>query len=316
MELNSKIYLAGHTGLVGSAIYRKLVSEGYSNIITKELDELNLINQIEVDEFFETEKPEYVFFAAGKVGGILANNTYPAEFIYQNVMMIFNSVNAAYENNVKKFLFLGSSCIYPKFAEQPIKENALLTGKLEETNKAYAVAKIAGIELCFSYNKQYKTDYICLMPTNMFGINDNYDLNNSHVVPAMIRKFHEAKIKNDKQVVLWGTGKPYREILCSDDFADGCLFMMNNYSGSEIVNIGSNYNVSIKELADIIKSITEYKGDIVFDTSKPDGTPLKKLDTSKAEKLGWKAKADVINDLKKTYADFSADYDRYIKKSV
>lgn len=301
MDKNSKIYVAGHRGLVGSALVRVLEKEGYSKIIKKTREELDLLNQAEVDLFFAREKPDYVFLSAAKVGGILANKERPADFIYENLMIETNIINSAYKNNVKKLLFLGSSCIYPKFAEQPIKEEYLLTGALEETNAPYAIAKIAGIALCQAFNKQYGTKYISVMPTNLYGPNDNFDLESSHVLPAMLRKFDDAKRINKKEVVLWGTGMPKREFLHVDDLADACLFLMNNYDESEIVNIGTGEDLSIKELAQMIKEVVGYNGDIVWDSTKPDGTPRKLLDVSKLNSIGWKHKTELADGLKSTY---------------
>jgi len=288
MELHDKIYVAGHTGLVGSAIMRCLNHNGFENIITRELNELDLRNQDAVNNFFKLDKPEYVFLAAAKVGGIHANNTYPAEFIYDNLMIESNIIHAAYENKVKKLLFLGSSCIYPKMAQQPIKEEYLLTGALEPTNEAYAIAKIAGLEMCKFYRRQYGCDFISAMPTNLYGINDNFDLNTSHVLPALIRKFHEAKIENKTEVVLWGSGKTLREFLYVDDLADALVHLMNHYSEEIHINIGTGEDLSIHELALIIKEVIGYKGNIVYDTSKPDGTPRKLLNVDRLHQSGWK----------------------------
>lgn len=304
MKNNSKIFIAGHNGLVGSAILRKLRREGYDNFILKTSKELDLRNQNAVEEFFGKEKPEYVFLAAAKVGGIIANDKYSAEFIYDNLMIECNIMNSSYKFNVKKLLFLGSSCIYPKFANQPMKEEYLLDGKLEPTNEAYAIAKIAGLKLCQYYNKQYKTNFISTMPTNIYGINDNFDLETSHVFPALIRKFYEAKINDEKEVVIWGTGKPKREFLFADDLADALFFLMQNYTNSEIINIGTGKDVSIEELAIIIKNIIGFKGRLSFDNSKPDGTPRKLLDVSKINNLGWKARTDLEDGIIKTYEWF------------
>ncbi|WP_448702963.1 GDP-L-fucose synthase family protein [Mucilaginibacter sp. AW1-3] len=314
MQKEDKIYVAGHKGLVGSAIYRRLQQEGYTNLVVKTSKELDLRNQASVDEFFATEKPEYVFFAAGTVGGIMANKTYPGDFIFNNVIMIFNTLEAARKNNVKKFLYLGSSCIYPKNAAQPIKEDYLLTDTLEETNKPYALAKIAGVELCLSYNKQYGTNNICLMPTNMFGINDNYDSQNSHLVAALIRKFYEAKANQVPHVMLWGTGTPKREVLSADQLADACLYFMQNYSGNDIINIGSGEDITIKDLAQKIKQISGYEGELQFDITKPDGTMKKQLDVSRASELGWTSKDTLDEDLEKAYHDFSDNYIQYTKQ--
>lgn len=304
MDKNAKIFIAGHRGMVGSAIYRKLINEGFKNIVTKTRNELNLTNQSQVKNFFQSENPEYVFLAAAKVGGIHANNTYPADFIYQNLMIQTNVINSAYEIGVKKLLFLGSSCIYPKLAAQPIKEEYLLDGKLEPTNDAYALAKIAGIKMCEAYNKQYGTNYISIMPTNLYGPNDNYDLANSHVLPALIRKIHEAKVQSSPFVEIWGTGNPKREFLYVDDLADASYFLMQNYQGSEIVNIGTGEDLTIKELALLIKNIIDFSGELKFDTSKPDGTPRKLLDISKLKSLGWIPKTSLTEGIKLAYNDF------------
>lgn len=304
MDKNSKIYVAGHRGLVGSALKRRLESKGYSNLILRTHRELDLTNQQEVNEFFEREKPEYVFLAAAKVGGILANNTYPAEFIYENLMIEANIIHASYRYGVKKLLFLGSSCIYPKLAPQPLKEEYLLTGPLEETNEAYAIAKIAGIRLCKHYNQQYGTNYISVMPTNLYGPNDNFDLETSHVMPALLRKFHEAKTKNEPEVIVWGTGKPLREFLHVDDMADACVYLMENFNMDDIgefVNIGVGKDITIGELAELIKEIVGFKGEIRRDLSKPDGTPQKLLDVTKLNSLGWKAKISLKDGIKQTY---------------
>ncbi|MBZ0203346.1 MAG: GDP-L-fucose synthase [Ignavibacteria bacterium] len=301
MELNSKIFVAGHKGLVGSAILRRLTSEGYTNIITASRSKLDLINQHDTLKYFETNKPEYVFLSAAKVGGIHANNSYPAQFIYQNVMIESNIIHSAYLSGVKKLLFLGSSCIYPKFADQPIEESSLLTGELEPTNEPYAIAKILGIKMCQSYNREYNANYISAMPTNLYGINDNFDLNNSHVLPALIRKFHEAKQNNESSISLWGTGKPFREFLFVDDLADACVYLMNNYNDPEIVNVGTGSDISIGDLAGIIKTIVGYRGNIQWDTSKPDGTFKKLLNTEKLIKLGWKYRTSLEDGIKITY---------------
>lgn len=301
MEKSSKIYVAGHRGLVGSAIVRNLEKRGFTNIIGKTHKELDLTRQDEVEKFFETEKPEYVFLAAAKVGGIQANNTTPAEFIYDNLMIETNIINSAYKNKVKKLLFLGSSCIYPKFAEQPIKEECLLTGELEPTNEAYAIAKITGIELCKFYRRQYGCDFISAMPTNLYGINDNFDLETSHVLPALIRKFHEAKINNAEEVVMWGTGKPLREFMYVDDLADALVHLMLNYSDEIHVNMGTGKDLTIGELAEIVKEVVDFKGKIVNDLSKPDGTPRKLLDVSRLESTGWKYKTELKEGIEKVY---------------
>ncbi|MAJ97599.1 GDP-fucose synthetase [bacterium] len=301
MEKNSKIYIAGHNGLVGSAIMRKLTSDGYTNLVTKSRDELDLLNQKSVQEFFELEKPEYVFLAAAKVGGILANKQFPAEFVYENLQVQNNVIHSAYKNNVTKLLFLGSSCIYPKMAPQPIKEEYLLTSELESSNKAYAIAKIAGITLCQSYNEQYGTNYISLMPTNLYGPGDNFDLESSHVLPALLRKFHEAKEQKLQSVEIWGTGTPKREFLHVDDLADASLFLMENYDDSDVINVGTGEDVAIKELVNIIKEIVDYDGELVWNTSKPDGTPRKLLDVSKLNNLGWKHSIELKVGIQKTY---------------
>lgn len=301
MNKNSKIYVAGHRGLVGSAIVRNLEERGYTNIICRTHKELDLTRQADVEKFFEEEKPEYVFLAAAKVGGIHANNTRPAEFIYENLMIESNIIHSAYKYGVKKLLFLGSSCIYPKFANQPIKEEYLLTGELEPTNEAYAIAKITGIELCKFYRRQYGCDFISAMPTNLYGINDNFDLETSHVLPALIRKFHEAKINNQEEVVMWGTGKPLREFMYVDDLADALVHLMLNYSDEIHVNMGTGKDLSIGELAQIVKEVVGYEGKIVNDLSKPDGTPRKLLDVSRLEATGWKYKTELREGIEKVY---------------
>jgi len=301
VEKDSKIYIAGHRGLVGSALVRKLTEMGYMNLIARTHAELDLTRQRDVEDFFDKERPEYVFLAAAKVGGILANNTYPAEFIYSNIVVQSNVIHSSYLFGVKKLLFLGSSCIYPRDCPQPMKEEYLLSGYLEPTNEPYAVAKIAGIKMCQSYNRQYGTNYISVMPTNLYGPNDNFDLQNAHVLPALIRKFHEAKVADQKEVVVWGTGSPRREFLYIEDLADACVFFMNNYNSSEIINIGVGKDISIRELALMVKEIVDYNGELVFDTSKPDGTPRKLLDVSKLSSLGWKAKTSLEEGIKKTY---------------
>jgi GDP-L-fucose synthase len=304
MDINSKIFVAGHNGLVGSAIVRKLKAGGFNNLILKSHSELDLLNQKAVADFFEAEKPEYVFLAAARVGGIAANNAYPAEFIYSNLTIQNNIINSAYLFGVKKLLFLGSSCIYPKNCAQPIKEEYLLSGPLEETNKAYAVAKIAGIIQCQSYNRQYGTNFISAMPTNLYGPNDNFDLQNSHVLPALLRKFHEAKIKGDEETVVWGTGKAKREFLHVDDLADACVFLMSNYNSGEIINVGTGEDVSIKEAAELIGKTVGFKGKIAWDKSKPDGTPRKLLDVSRLAASGWKYKIKFKDGLKSYYEWF------------
>jgi len=308
MEKDSKIYVAGHTGLVGSAIVRALQKAGYNNLIFRTAQELDLTNQKTTREFFEKERPEYVFLAAAKVGGIQSNDTYPAEFIYQNLAIELNIVNAAHLAKVKKLLFLGSSCIYPCECPQPIKEEYFMIGPLEETNKAYAVAKIAGIVMCQAYNRQYGTKFISVMPTNLYGPGDNFDLNSSHVLPALLRKFHEAKTNNQKEVVMWGTGEPFREFLHVDDLADACLYLMNNYDDSGIVNIGTGIDLKIKELAEMVKETVGFTGKIVNDTSKPDGTPKKQLDVSKLHGLGWRHQIELKDGIKSTYEWFLKNY--------
>jgi len=301
MEKNSKIYIAGHTGLVGSAIVRCLQSNGYNNLVCRDIKDLDLRRQAEVEDFFAQEKPEYVFLSAAKVGGILANNTYPAQFIYDNLMIATNIIHSAYLSKVKKLLFLGSSCIYPKFASQPIKEEYLLTGSLEPTNEAYAIAKITGLELCKFYRREYGCDFISAMPTNLYGINDNFDLETSHVLPALIRKFHEAKVADKEEVVLWGTGSPKREFLFVDDLADALLFLMLNYTEEDPVNVGPGEDIAIRDLARIVQELTEFNGKVVYDTTKPDGTPRKWLDITKIHSLGWKHKTELPEGIKKVY---------------
>jgi GDP-L-fucose synthase len=303
MEKNSKIYIAGAKGMVGSAIHRRLVMEGYVNIITKSSSELDLRNQQAVAEFFSENKPDYVFLAAAKVGGIMANNIYRAEFIYDNLMIQSNVIHQAYLNKVRKLLFLGSSCIYPKLAPQPIKEEYLLTGLLESTNEAYAIAKIAGLKMCEAYRHQYGCKFISVMPTNLYGPYDNYDLQNSHVLPALLRKFHEAKINGLNTVNLWGTGSPRREFMHADDLADACVFLMNNYEEREPVNIGVGTDLTIKELAEMIQEITGFNGVISWDTTKPDGTPRKLLDVSRLESLGWNASISLRTGIEKVYRE-------------
>ncbi|WP_092723630.1 GDP-L-fucose synthase family protein [Hydrobacter penzbergensis] len=301
MQKNAKIYVAGHRGMVGSAIVRKLEAEGYDNLLLRTSKELDLRNQQAVNDFFAKEKPNYVFLAAAKVGGIAANNTYRAEFIYENLMIESNVIHAAYVNKVTKLLFLGSSCIYPKLAPQPLKEDSLLSGYLEPTNQPYAIAKIAGIELCDAYRAQYGCNFISAMPTNLYGPNDNYDLEKSHVLPALLRKFITAKKNNDPQVVLWGTGSPRREFLYVDDLADACLFLMEQYNEAGLVNIGIGNDLTIKDLAELVKKTTGYQGSIVWDTAKPDGTPRKLMDVGKLKQLGWEAKITLANGITKVY---------------
>ncbi len=301
MEKSSKIYLAGHTGLVGSSILSELKEQGYTNILTRTHRELELLDFQSVADFFKSEKPEYVILAAATVGGINANNTFPAEFIYQNIQIQNNVIHNSYLSEVKKLLFLGSSCIYPRDCLQPIKEEYLLTGSLESTNEPYAIAKIAGIKMCQSYNRQYKTDYICVMPTNLYGINDNFHPENSHVIPGMITRIHNAKIKNAPSVTIWGTGNPRREFLFSRDLANACLYLLNSYSGNKIINIGTGIDLTIKELALLICDIVGYKGNLVFDSSQPDGTPRKLLDVARLTNLGWSYTTSLRDGLTMTY---------------
>ena len=301
MDKNSKIYVAGHRGLVGSAIVRRLRAEGYMNIVTRTRQELDLCNQAAVYRFFEEEQPEYVFLAAARVGGILANSTYPADFIRDNLLIQTNVIDAAYRYGVKKLLFLGSSCIYPKHAPQPMKEEYLLTGLLEPTNEPYAVAKIAGIKMAQAYRRQYGFNAISLMPTNLYGPGDNFDLETSHVIPALLRKFHEAKVQGKPHVVVWGTGNPRREFLYVDDLADAAVFLMQHYDSEEIINVGVGEDISIRELAELIREVVGYQGEIVFDTSKPDGTPRKLLDVSRLHALGWRARIPLRQGLEQTY---------------
>ena len=300
MEKESKIYVAGHRGLVGSAILHNLQEEGYNNIVIRTHRELDLCNQQEVRAFFEKERPEYVFLAAAKVGGILANSTYPADFIYNNIAIQIYAIHNAYLYGVKKLLFLGSSCIYPKFAPQPMKEEYLLTGILEPTNEPYAIAKISGIKMCQAYNRQYGTNFISVMPTNLYGPGDNFDLETSHVLSALIRKFHEAKLSG-QPVTVWGTGTPRREFLYVNDLAEACVFLMNCYDGEDIINIGTGLDISIKELAGFISEVIGYRGEIIFDTGKPDGMQRKLLDVTRINSLGWKAKTDLREGIEKTY---------------
>ena len=308
MNLDAKIYVAGHRGLVGSAIVRNLEAKGYKNIIYRTHKELDLTNQEAVRIFFKEEKPEYVFLAAAKVGGIHANNTYPADFIYENLMIQNNVIKAAHDFEVKKLLFLGSTCIYPKMAPQPIKEEYLLTGSLEETNEAYAVAKIAGLEMCKFFKRQYGDNFISCMPTNLYGPNDNFDLKNSHVLPALIRKFHEAKVNNSEAVEVWGTGTPLREFLYVDDMADACVFLMENYDGEQHVNIGTGEEVSIRELAETVKEVVGFDGELVFNTEMPDGTPRKLTTVDKLHGLGWKHKVSLDKGIRLAYNWFLENY--------
>ncbi len=311
MEKNAKIYVAGHRGMVGSAITRQLIENGYQNLILKTSSELDLRNQQAVNDFFESEKPEYVFLAAAKVGGIMANNVYRADFLYENLQIQNNVIHAAYSNGVKKLMFLGSSCIYPKLAPQPLKEDYLLTGLLEQTNEPYAIAKITGIKMCESYRRQYGCNFISVMPTNLYGPNDNYDLNNSHVLPAMIRKFHTAKVENKPFVELWGSGSPLREFLHADDLAEACVFLMNSYDEEQFVNIGVGEDVSIKQLAELIQKIVGYEGELKWNSDKPDGTPRKLMDVSKLHALGWKHRYDLEEGITITYQDFLSKIDEY-----
>jgi len=303
VEKSAKIYIAGHRGMVGSAIVRQLESNGFNNLIYKTSNQLDLRNQTDVNSFFETEKPDYVFLAAAKVGGIQANNLYRAEFLYDNLMISTNIIHAAYQNNVTKLLFLGSSCIYPKLAPQPLKEEYLLSGFLEPTNEPYAISKITGIKMCETYFDQFGANFISAMPTNLYGPNDNYDLNNSHVLPALIRKFHQAKVDNLSQVEIWGTGSPLREFLHVDDLAEACLFLMENYNDKEFVNLGSGNEISIKDLALLVKKIIGFKGELTFNTEKPNGTPRKLMDVSKLAKAGWKYSIELEDGIRSVYKD-------------
>lgn len=307
MNRTARIYVAGHSGLVGSAIIHRLRECACENVIVRSSKELDLRDQAAVNHFFATERPEYVFLAAAKVGGILANSVFPAQFIYDNIMIETNIIHTAYESGVKKLLLLGSSCIYPKFALQPIKEEYLMTGKLESTNEAYAVAKIAGIELCKAYNQQYGTNFISVMPTNLYGPNDNFDLASAHVLPALIRKFHEAKVNSNSSVDIWGTGKPRREFLYIDDLADACLFLMDEYEGSDPINVGVGEDISIAELAELVAGIVGYQGNIVYNAQMPDGTPRKLLDISKLTALGWRPRIVLEDGIRKTYQWYILD---------
>ena len=308
MKKDSKIYIAGHRGLVGSALVRHLESKGYTNILKRTSKELDLRNQQDVQTFFKEEKPEYVILAAARVGGIHANNTYPADFIYDNLMIQNNVIKAAHDHGVKKLLFLGSTCIYPKMAPQPIKEEYLLTGALEETNEAYAVAKIAGLEMCKFFKRQYGDNFISCMPTNLYGPNDNFDLQSSHVLPALIRKFHEAKVNHQPTVEVWGTGTPLREFIYVDDMADACIFLMENYDGEQHVNIGTGEEVSIRELAETVKEVVGFEGELVFDTNMPDGTPRKLTTVDKLHRLGWKHQVSLNEGIKLAYNWFLENY--------
>lgn len=309
MQKNSKIYVAGHGGLVGSALMRRLKTEGYSNIIFRTREEFDLINQQATEDFFKTEKPEYVFMAAAKVGGIAANNAYPAQFIYENLQVQNNIIHYSYLNNVKKLLFLGSSCIYPRLCPQPMTEDYLMTGPLEPTNEPYALAKIAGIKMCQSYNRQFSTNFISVMPTNLYGPNDNFDLNSAHVLPSLLRRFHEAKVNNLSEVIVWGSGEARREFLYVDDMADGCVFLMNNFNptkeqnekGGIYYNLGTGEDVSIRELAESIKKIVGFEGNIKWDATKPDGMPRKLLDVSKMRNLGWRSSIKLEDGIRKLY---------------
>ena len=309
MEKDSKIYIAGHRGMVGSAIYRKLQEKGFYNFVLKTSKELDLRNQQAVSDFFQVQKPDYVFLAAAKVGGIIANSTYRADFLYENLAIQNNVIHSAYETGVKKLMFLGSSCIYPKLAPQPLKEEYLLSGLLEETNEPYAIAKIAGIKLCEAYRMQYGCDFISVMPTNLYGPNDNYDLKNSHVLPAMIRKFHEAKESKNESVTLWGTGSPMREFLHADDLAEACAYLMENYSEPQFINVGTGIDITIKELAETVSKIVGFEGRLVWDTTKPDGTPRKLMDVSKLHEQGWKHTIDLQEGISLAYQDFLEHYE-------
>ncbi|MFN0290494.1 GDP-L-fucose synthase [Pedobacter helvus] len=304
MEKNSKIFVAGHRGMVGSAIYRKLQKEGYQNIVTKTSSELDLRDQQAVADFFATEKPDYVFLAAAKVGGIVANNTYRADFLYENLAIQNNVIHQSYLNGVTKLMFLGSSCIYPKMAPQPLKEDYLLTGTLEPTNEPYAIAKIAGIKMCDAYRDQYGCNFVSVMPTNLYGLNDNYHPENSHVLPALIRKFDEAKNNGSKEVIIWGTGSPMREFLYADDLADACYFLMENYNEPNLINIGTGEDLTIKDLALAVKKTVGFEGELVFDITKPDGTPRKLMDVTKLHNLGWKHQIELEEGLNLAYQDY------------
>ncbi|MFD1142470.1 GDP-L-fucose synthase family protein [Larkinella insperata] len=313
MEKEAKIYVAGHRGMVGSAIVRKLRTEGFDNLLVRTSSELDLRNQAAVEAFFETEKPDYVFLAAAKVGGIVANNTYRADFLYENLLIEANIIHQAYRTGVKKLLFLGSSCIYPKLAPQPLKEDYLLSGFLESTNEPYAIAKIAGIKLCESYRRQYGCNFISAMPTNLYGPNDNYDLQSSHVLPALIRKFHEAKINGQPAVEVWGTGSPRREFLHADDLADACFFLMENYNDELFVNIGTGVDETIRELVDQVQQVVGYEGEVRWNTDKPDGTPRKLMDVSRLHAMGWQHRIELKDGLEMTYQDFLANEELYVE---
>lgn len=315
MKLAEKIYVAGHTGLVGSALVRLLKNKGYTNIIFRTSAELDLRDQAAVNRFFENERPKYVFIAAARVGGILANHNFPANFIYDNLIIECNVIHASFQHGVDKLLFLGSSCIYPKNAPQPIEENYLMTGLLEPTNEPYAISKIAGIRICQAYQRQYGCNFINVMPPNLFGPGDNYDLTNAHVLPALIRKFHEAKLDGNKKVIVWGTGKPRREFLHVDDAAMACYFLMQKYDSPDVINIGSGMDSSIREIAQLIKKISGYEGDIEFDDSKPDGTPRKLLNVDKIKNLGWQSSIELEAGIRSTYENFESNYEYYLKKT-
>ncbi|PWW45218.1 MULTISPECIES: GDP-L-fucose synthase family protein [Paenibacillus] len=307
MEKDKKIYIAGHRGLVGSAIERALREQGYTSILTRTSSELDLRDNQAVDEFFASEQPDFVFLAAAKVGGIIANNDYPADFIRDNLLIQTNVIDASYRYGVEKLLFLGSTCIYPKMAPQPLREDYLLTGELEPTNKAYAIAKIAGITMCQSYNRQYGTRFISVMPTNMYGPNDNFDLTTSHVLPALLRKFHEARTQSLPSVEVWGSGSPLREFLHADDLAEACIFLMDQYEENEIINVGVGRDITIKDLALLIRSIVGYEGEIIFDASKPDGTPRKLVDVTKINELGWSARIELEDGIRSIYKSYISD---------
>jgi GDP-L-fucose synthase len=311
METDSRIYIAGHKGLVGSAIVRKLQSEGYSNLVLRSHQDLDLMRQAEVEAYFQEERPEYVFLAAAKVGGILANNTFPAEFIYQNLLVESNVIHSAHDAGVKKLLFLGSSCIYPRDCPQPMKEEYLLSGKLEPTNEPYAIAKIAGIKMCQSYNRQYGSKFVSVMPTNVYGPEDNFDLETSHALPALIRKFHDAKMEGNNVVTVWGSGTPRREFLHVDDLADACLFIMKHYDENEMINIGVGKDITISELSELIKQIVEFNGEIRYDNSKPDGTPRKLLAVSRLDSLGWRSRISLREGIENTYKWYVKEGTRY-----
>ncbi|MGA0557160.1 GDP-L-fucose synthase [Larkinella sp. VNQ87] len=313
MEKDAKLYVAGHRGMVGSAIVRKLQAEGFENLLLRTSSELDLRNQAAVEDFFATEKPDYVFLAAAKVGGIVANNTYRADFLYDNLLIEANIIHQSYRTGVKKLLFLGSSCIYPKLAPQPLKEEYLLSGFLEQTNEPYAIAKITGIKLCESYRRQYGCNFISAMPTNLYGPNDNYDLQNSHVLPALIRKFHEAKVNNQPEVEVWGTGSPRREFLHADDLADACFFLMENYDEELFVNIGTGVDETIRELVDQVQKVVGYEGEVRWNTEKPDGTPRKLMDVSRLHAMGWQHRISLKDGLELTYQDFLANEELYVE---